>query len=120
MKIDPPVEQRLKTERNIWLATVRSNGRPHLVPIWFVWLDQKIFFCTEAHSLKAHNILDNPNVALALEDGDKPIVLEGLAKPIGLTDSTLLAAFQLKYTWDITTDTQYNQMIEIEVKKIRA
>ena len=120
MKIDPQVEQRLTTERNIWLATVRSDGRPHLVPVWFVWLDQKIFICTESKSLKARNILGNPNIAAALEDGDKPIVLEGLAKPIEQAAPTLVAAFQSKYDWDITTDVQYNQMIEIEVKRIRA
>lgn len=120
MKIDPQVEQRLTTERNIWLATVRSNGQPHLVPIWFVWHQQKIYICTESKSIKARNILGNPNVAASLEDGDKPIVLEGQAKSIEKTEPTLIAAFQSKYNWDITTDTQYNQMIEITPVKIRA
>lgn len=120
MKIDRQIEQRLITEHNIWLATVRSDGRPHLVPVWFVWLDQKIYICTEAKSLKARNILANPNVSASLEDGNKPLVLEGLAKSIGKADQSLIAAFQSKYEWDITTDMQYKQVIEIEVKKIRA
>jgi PPOX class probable F420-dependent enzyme len=120
MKIDPHIEQRLQTERNIWLATVRSDGRPHLVPIWFVWHAHKIYICTEAHSVKARNMFDNPNVAISLQDGDKPIVLEGQARTIEQTEPALVAAFQSKYDWNITTDVQYNQMIEIEVKRIRA
>ena len=36
-----PDLQRLETEAIIWLATVRSDGRPHLTPIWFVWQEVK-------------------------------------------------------------------------------
>ena len=33
----PPskVHHRSETEANIWFATVRADGRPHLVPVWF-------------------------------------------------------------------------------------
>ena len=30
------IQERLSTEKNIWLASVRATGAPHLVPIWFV------------------------------------------------------------------------------------
>lgn len=120
IQLDPQVEQRLQSERNIWLATVRAAGSPHLVPIWFVWHDHKVFICTEANSLKARNISHNPQVALSLENGDKPIVIEGLAKTIEPAGPAVIEAFQSKYDWNITTDTQYDQVIEIEVKKIRA
>lgn len=77
MRIDPKVVHRLQTESNIWLATVRPNRTPHLVPIWFVWVADKINICTGADSVKVRNLLANPNVSLALEDGSQPIVLEG-------------------------------------------
>ena len=32
------IEARLGRESTIWLATVRADGRPHLVPLWYVWL----------------------------------------------------------------------------------
>lgn len=119
-EIDPQIDQRLTQERNIWLATVRSGGQPHLVPIWFVWHRQKVYICTGSKSIKAQNIIGNPQVALALEDGDKPIVIEGQAKSIGKADQATIDEFQKKYDWNITTDQQYDQVIEIEVKRIRA
>ena len=40
-------EARLQTERNIWLATTRPNGKPHLIPIWFVWLNERFYKPTD-------------------------------------------------------------------------
>ena len=31
-------DERLRTEANVWLATMRPDGRPHVSPIWFVWV----------------------------------------------------------------------------------
>jgi len=120
MTLDPQVERRLQTEQNLWLATVRPNGTPHLVPIWFVWVAEKIYLCTGADSVKVHNLTQNPQVAIALEDGTKPIVIEGRAQPIGQADADIVAEFQRKYDWDITTDDTYTQVIEIKPKRIRA
>ena len=120
MTFDPKTEQRLQTEQNIWLATVRSNGRPHLVPIWFVWVDGRIFICTGSDSIKARNVLSNPQVAVSLENGNQPVVLEGRAKPIEHAPRPVVDAFQAKYDWNIETDSTYDQVIEIEPIKIRA
>ena len=120
MTLDPQVERRLQTEQNLWLATVRPNGAPHLVPIWFVWVAGKIYLCTGADSVKVRNLLQNPQVSIALEDGTQPIVLEGLAQPVGQADIVVLSEFQRKYAWDITSDDTYTQVIEIEPIKIRS
>jgi len=120
MPLDSKVEQRLQTEQNLWLATVRPDGSPHLVPIWFVWVDGKIYLCTGGNSVKVRNLMQNPHVSIALEDGVHPLVIEGLAKPIGVTPKPVIAAFKKKYDWDISTDDEYNQVVEIEPQKIRA
>jgi hypothetical protein len=31
------IDARLRHEPIIWLSSVRPDGRPHLVPIWFLW-----------------------------------------------------------------------------------
>jgi predicted pyridoxine 5'-phosphate oxidase superfamily flavin-nucleotide-binding protein len=36
---DRHTAERLTAEPVIWLGTVRPDGRPHHVPIWFVWHD---------------------------------------------------------------------------------
>jgi hypothetical protein len=118
--LDPKVKQRLTTEHNIWLASVRANNTPHLVPIWFVWVDGKAYVCTAVGSVKARNLLDNPNVALALENGTAPVVLEGCARPIEAAPPAVIEAFQRKYDWNILADDTYNQVIEIEPMKIRS
>ena len=120
MTLDPQVERRLQTEQNLWLATVRPNGAPHLVPIWFVWVVGKIYLCTGASSVKVRNLLQNPQVSIALEDGAQPIVIEGLARPVSQADGAVLSEFQRKYDWDITSDDTYTQVIEIEPVKIRS
>jgi PPOX class probable F420-dependent enzyme len=120
--LDPKVRHRLTTESNIWLATVRADNTPHLVPIWFVWVEGKVYICTSADSVKARNLRLNPNVAFALENGNAPVVLEGCARfaPIEPALPAVIEAFQRKYDWDIRTDVTYNQVIEIEPMKIRA
>lgn len=97
---------RLERERNIWLCTVRADGRPHLIPIWFVWHDQKVWVCTPAGTQKHVNIQRNPHVAAALEDGATPIILEGLAAERNdpATREALNPVFMRKYEWDFVHD----------------
>jgi PPOX class probable F420-dependent enzyme len=119
MVFDPKTERRLRTEQNLWLATVRPNGSPHLVPIWFVWVAGKIYLCTGADSVKVRNLMQNPQVSIALEDGSQPIVLEGRARPIGAAPQPVIEAFRKKYDWNILTDSEYNQVVEIEPTRMR-
>ena len=49
--------RRLAEADTYWLATVRSNGRPHLVPVLAVWLDDALhFFVASRTSRKAKNL----------------------------------------------------------------
>ena len=54
---------RLESEANIWLATVRADGRPHLTPVWFAWHNEKLYACIEAGSVKARNLGQNRRIA---------------------------------------------------------
>ncbi len=107
---------RLESAQNVWMATVRPGGRAHLVPVWFVVDDGRWYVCTSPDSVKARNLQANPNVALALEDGSDPCIVEGEARPVEPT-SSVVRKFKEKYDWDITTDTQYTQVFEVRVKK---
>jgi F420H(2)-dependent biliverdin reductase len=120
MPLNPNAERRLQTEQNLWLATVRPAGTPHLVPIWFVWVSGKIYLCSAADSVKVRNLIQNPHVSIALEDGSQPIVIEGLAKTIGTAPGPVIEAFKQKYDWNISTDSEYNQVVEIDPGRIRA
>ena len=69
--------ERLEASRNYWVATVRSDGRPHVMPVWGVWQDGAFFFGTNPNSRKARNLQANPRTVVNLESGDEVVVLEG-------------------------------------------
>ena len=106
------------SERNVWVATVRPDGRPHLAPVWFVVSDGKWYVVTSPDSIKARNLQHNARIALALEDGDSPYVVEGEAQAVIPSDE-VVQLFKQKYDWDIETDSVYTQTIEVLVKKTR-
>lgn len=62
------------------LATVRQDGRPHVVPIWFHMDGDKIVFNTGKGSVKARNILRDPRVSITVDDQAPPysfVTVEG-------------------------------------------
>ena len=114
----PEIASRLATERNIWLATVRPNGAPHLVPIWFVWWSDQAWICTSPKSVKARNMAQQPNVMFSLEDGDAPALAEATAARVEAPfPAELAAAFKAKYGWDINTDSDYGAVYAIKVTR---
>jgi len=65
------------------LATVREDGHPHVAPIWFVWNEGKIIFCTMDSSVKAKNVRRNPQVSICVDDESPPyafVIIQGTAK----------------------------------------
>jgi F420H(2)-dependent biliverdin reductase len=113
------MQERLSASRNIWFATVRASGAPHLIPIWFVAHDGHIYICTAPDSVKVRNLRRNPRVALALEDGSVPVILEGTAVVMDNTAAPdeVTSMFKLKYDWDILTSEQYRVVVEVTLKK---
>ena len=62
------------------LATVRDDGRPHVVPIWFDLDGDSIIFTTWHSTVKARNIRRDPRVALCVDDETPPfsyLMVEG-------------------------------------------
>ncbi len=68
--------------RTAKLATVRKDGRPHVVPIWFDLDGDTLVFTTDQTSIKAANIRRDPRVCLCVDDETPPfayIMIEGTA-----------------------------------------
>jgi PPOX class probable F420-dependent enzyme len=98
---DAHIDKRLRSDTIIWLATVRPDGRPHLVPVWFFWDGETITIYSEPNKQKLRNIQQNPNVTLALEtvdEGDDVVIVEGKAELPGKSAQTMNApAYVEKY-----------------------
>ncbi len=116
------IEARLGRELTIWMATVRGDGRPHLIPIWFVWLDDKIYIATGEETQKFANMRYNQNVALSLSDTGNVVLIEGEAHVSDRATVDVLAEyFYHKYEWDFRYDeTASWRLIEITPRKILA
>ena len=55
------VEQRLREEPTIWFTTVRADGRPHTVPVWFLWDGETFLIFSKPGTLKIRNVQRNPS-----------------------------------------------------------
>jgi PPOX class probable F420-dependent enzyme len=65
------VEGRLRANLMAWLTTVRPNGRPDSVPVWFLLRDDEtILVYSQAAKVKLRNIAGNPRVSLGLDVTD--------------------------------------------------
>lgn len=96
---------RLQRDRNIWLATVRPDGRPHLAPVWFVFVDGAFWVGTGAASVKVRNLATNAAATVSLEDGNAPVVAEctGWVHPRPYPPA-VVEAFASKYEWDLAVE----------------
>ena len=99
------VEERLRTEPIIWLSSVRANGRPHLVPVWFYWDESTVLIFSQPNNQKIRNIRQNPNVMLALEakdGGDDVVLFEGKAELLQQSSAQVVpAGYEQKYAESI-------------------
>jgi PPOX class probable F420-dependent enzyme len=83
----------MDTPRTGKLATVRADGRPHVVPIWFVLDGDVLVFSCGSGSVKAHNMRRDPRVSLSVDDEKPPysfVLIDGTAEIQTLTPEEML------------------------------
>ena len=97
-------EDLLSKSKNYFLTTVRTDGRPHVMPIWGIWMGKRFLFSTGKTSVKARNLAANPNCVLCPGDADEAVIVEGVAER--LEDKKVLSQFAKayfdKYKWDVS------------------
>ncbi len=95
------VIERLTSAEAYWIATVTPRGRPHVVPIWGVMLNDDLYLETGAPiTRKNRNLAGNPNVLVHLDGVNDAIIVRGLAEPMkpeGPLEDALIVAFHAKY-----------------------
>ena len=67
------------------LVTVRSNGRPHVAPVWFLEENGQAFVMADGNAVKVRNIRRNPAVTLSISTDQRPfkyVVLNGEAEVV--------------------------------------
>ncbi len=93
----------LSKGRNYWVATTRPDGRPHVMPVWGIWMDEKFYFSTGLQSRKARNLAKDPRCAVGVEQGLDAAVVEGVAELTSDKELTRRFAqvYEKKYDWDM-------------------
>jgi PPOX class probable F420-dependent enzyme len=79
--------------RTAKVATVRSNGCPHVAPVWFVLDGEEIVFTTAANSVKGKNLSRDPHVMISVDDENPPfafVLVDSKAEIMELTPPELL------------------------------
>ena len=104
---------RLEKARTYWLATVRPDGAPHVMPVWGVWFENTFYFSTGDRSRKARNLASNSRCVVTIEvvneavtddaEINDSVIVEGVADR--LTNAKLRRRFGIlyekKYHWDM-------------------
>jgi general stress protein 26 len=99
--------RQLEEAKIYWLSTVRPDGRPHVTPLFSVWLDGALYFCTGPSERKAKNLAHNSHCAITtgcnvIEGLD--LVVEGDAVNVRDEDKLQRVAdrYASKYDWHYT------------------
>ena len=58
----------LAEPRNVILAGIRKDGRPHLSPNWFKWDGERFYVSTTRHRVKYAIFRRDPRAQLAIDD----------------------------------------------------
>ena len=77
------VRRFLEKEPVVWLSTVRPDGAPHIVPIWFWWDGEAVLVFSKPEAQKVRNMRAHPAVMLGVGDPEDDFdigLLEGRAE----------------------------------------
>ncbi|WP_269857915.1 pyridoxamine 5'-phosphate oxidase family protein [Streptomyces sp. RPT161] len=109
-----PIRTALAEAADYWVCTVRSDGRPHTVPVWGVWWRDGVVFSTVGSSVKSKNLRGNAKATVHLGSAQEVVIVDGTATEI--IDPAELAEigalFDMKYasgvanTYDLVTARQ--------------
>ncbi len=62
-----------------WLATSNPDGKPHVMPVGILFIDDAFYFTSGPKTRKARNIAHNPDSVISIATHDFDLVVEGSA-----------------------------------------
>ncbi|MBF6606857.1 MAG: pyridoxamine 5'-phosphate oxidase family protein [Chloroflexi bacterium] len=79
------LRERLDGELVVWLSSVRPDGAPHLLPLWFAWDGEAITIYSKPEAQKVRNVRRDPRVMVAVGQAGSAFtvtLLEGVAEVV--------------------------------------
>jgi len=68
------------------LATVRKDGRPHVMPVWFLLDGDDVLFNTGAETVKGRNLRREGRASLCVDDDRPPFAFVTFSGPVELVE----------------------------------
>ncbi len=79
--MDDSVKSFMNHEMEMCLATVRRDGRPHAVPLGFIYEAGAVYFLTsESKSVTARSIAVNQRAVAVVHKDERAVIVEGSAR----------------------------------------
>ncbi len=93
------VRDRLERALQYWVATTRPDGRPHVIPIDGIWLDDVWYYGGSPKTVRHHNLEGNASAVMHLDDPMKAVIVEGECRAVSASPDLAqrLAAASQKY-----------------------
>ena len=123
---DEELDDLLRSERTLHVATSSADGWPHVVPLWFVWRDGAVWINNLRRSKRSRDISEGSPVALCVDTGVeyqelRGAVLYGRFEAVGDDDAleSVKAAFAQKY-WGVASipDLKSHQWLRLKLERI--
>ena len=90
------VNEWLEQTKVFWIGTTWPDGRPHAIPIWGAWVENKFFFDGSPKTRWARNLAQNPAIVVHIEKGDAAVMVEGSVEAM-VVDSATHAKVRASY-----------------------
>lgn len=114
------IRAKVADARSWWVCSTRVDGRPHAMPVWGVWIDDRPVFATGRATIKARNLLAGPAVTVHLESGDDVVIIEGRAVKVAFGDlpASLTDSYNQKYGTELDLDDPGSVFFAIEMRRV--
>ncbi|MBX3081822.1 MAG: pyridoxamine 5'-phosphate oxidase family protein [Anaerolineae bacterium] len=93
----PWVVEQLEKARNYWLISQYPDGRPHCVPSWGAWVENKLYFSGGDMTRHAKNLAVTPGMIAHLESGDQVVIIYGKAVNASNTPPEIMKQIEKAY-----------------------
>jgi Pyridoxamine 5'-phosphate oxidase len=94
-------EQRMRKGGWFWLASVRPNGAPHVMPLFAAWSGSSLFIASKNTTRKSRNLVADGRCVITTDTGDLHLIIEGVAARVVDVDTLHRGAdaFRAIYDW---------------------
>ncbi len=124
----PQIDEFLERPLIAHVTSLRADGSPHTVPVWYQYADGRFYLFTPSRSVKVRNLRRDPRLTISIASEDEPyryVVADGTAelsdeRPLdrgGAIASRYRGAGGLAYVQDV--DSEYDGVTIVSLTPTR-